>query len=256
MFESRKYALLAFQCVGLLASAFLVGVTYLNSDQVEARVQSFAIMKVEAAADAAWVHASNAVQNGTRAEKLGALANKLGFRAEAIDQKRKEIIPALVAYALSDRCGDNCGFAAFTGLVANSVMLGRIAKLRVGQSTLGDFIVERYETTVRGLVLDLRRFGLVNLVALTLASALILFKNVLNWRFAALSVSITGYATWAAYGYIYKQDWARTILLQNWAAGGYQAAMIFVCCLFFDWLFLRGMVTQTVANAIATAFPN
>ena len=254
MFRLGKYALLTFQFVGILASVFLAGVTYLNSSQVEDRLQSFAIEKVKVAADAAWVHASDALDHGDRAERLSALAERFGLQAEALDQKREVIVPVLVAYALSDRCGDNCGFAARAGPVVNSAMLGQIAKLRVGQSTLGDFIVERYETTVRGLLLDLRRFGLVNVVTLALMSALIIFKGILNWRFAALSVGVTGYATWAAYGYIYKQDWARTVLLQNWAADGYQVAMIVVCCLFFDWLFLRGKVSEMVAASIGAIF--
>ncbi|MEP3346471.1 MAG: hypothetical protein ABJN34_15575 [Litoreibacter sp.] len=115
--------------------------------------------------------------------------------------------------------------------------------------------MNRYDTTLRGLILDLRRFGLVNAVTLALMSALLIFKNMLNWRFAALSVGVTGYATWAAYGYVYTQDWARTILFQNWAAGGYQIAMILVCCVLSDWLFLRGKITETVLSAITSAIP-
>ncbi|MFC6760039.1 hypothetical protein ACFQFQ_11915 [Sulfitobacter porphyrae] len=43
------------------------------------------------------------------------------------------------------------------------------------------------------------------------------------------------------------------ILFQDWASPGYQAAMIFFALLFFDWLFLRGNVTQAISNFIASA---
>jgi len=119
-------------------------------------------------------------------------------------------------------------------------MVERATQFRVGQSTLGDFVVERYEASVQGLLIDLRRFGFVNVVVLSLMLGLVAFRNHLNWRFTALSVALTGYTAWAAYGYVYKQNWALAILLQDWAAPGYQVAMIFFALLFFDWLFLRG----------------
>lgn len=255
MFQLGKYALLSFQLAGLSASAFLVWVTYFNPDQVEDRLKNFAIEKVEVAADAAWIEASNSLEQSSRAERLAALAEKFRREESEINKERETLVPALVAFALSDRCTENCGVVAIYGFAKNFAMLQQAAQLRVGQTTIGEFIVERYETTVQQLTMDLRRFGIVNLVTLALMSALLLLKDVLNWRFAALSISVTGYAAWAAYGYIYTQDWARTVLLQDWAAGGYQATMIFVCCLFSDWLFLRGQVTRLVMDAVASFAP-
>ena len=127
--------------------------------------------------------------------------------------------------------------------------------MRVGQSTLGDFLVERYENSVQGLLTDLRRFGLVNVVVLSLMLGLVAFRNHLNWRFTAFSVALTSYTVWAAYGYVYNQNWALAILLQDWASPGYQAAMVFFALLFFDWLFLRGKVTETISNLIASVLP-
>ncbi|MEO1179234.1 MAG: hypothetical protein AAFV87_19425, partial [Pseudomonadota bacterium] len=122
-----------------------------------------------------------------------------------------------------------------------------------GQSTLGDFIVERYDSSVQGLLIDLRRFGFVNMVVLILMLGLVAFRSYSNWRFTAFSVSLTAYTVWAAYGYVYNQNWALTILLQDWASPGYQIAMIFFAFLFFDWLFLQGTVTQTISNLISSA---
>lgn len=73
-------------------------------------------------------------------------------------------------------------------------------------------------------------------------------------RLAIFSVAITGYTAWAAYDYVFQQDWERTILLHDWAASGYQFSMILIACLLADWVLLKGRITEFVTNAIAHAF--
>ena len=125
----------------------------------------------------------------------------------------------------------------------------------MGRATLQDYVVERYQSTVDGLITDLRRFGLVNVVALSLMVGLALFRKPLNWRFTAFSVALTGYIAWAAYGYLFGQNWALAILMNDWAAPAYQTTLIFASCLFFDCLFLAGAITTTVVNAVASILP-
>ena len=246
---------MALQLTGVILSALLVWITFATPADVEQRLQGFAIAKVERAADQAFAEAEGVLATGGRAERLGALAERFGLQADDALAQRDQIVPALLAYALSDRCGENCGFAALAGLAANSVLIERAAQLQVGQGTLQDFIVGRYETSITGLIRDLRRFGMVNAVALSLMLGLVLLRDMLNWRFVAFSVAVTAYVGWAAYGYLFNQNWALSILLQDWAAPGYQIAMILVSCLFADWLFLRGWITQLIGNAISVALP-
>lgn len=251
-----KMALIAVQLAGLLLSALLVSVTYTNPMQVEERLQEFAIAEVERAADAAWSGATGQLGDGGRAERLGALSRQLGLDANAINLRRQQVVPALLSNVLSDSCRENCEFWVSASAITNSAMIERVAQLRVGQVTLQEFVLERYEMSVRGLLIDLRRFGLVNVVALSLMISLVVFRDHLNWRFTTLSAAVTGYTAWATYGYVFDQNWALSILLQDWAAPGYQVGMIFASCLFFDWLFLRGKVTQTVANIIGSILPS
>jgi hypothetical protein len=107
---------------------------------------------------------------------------------------------------------------------------------------------------VQGLIKDLRRFGLVNVVVLSLMAALVLLRDRLNWRFFLGSALITGYTVWAAYGYVFDQNWALSILFQNWAGPSYQAGMIFVACVFSDWLFLRGHITNLCMVGLGCIF--
>ena len=250
-----KVALIGIQLAGLVISALLVGVTFSNPDQVEERLRQFAIAKVERAAEEVWADGTVKPDIGSRSEKLMALSDRLGLNAETLDAQRREVVPALLALAKSETCQRNCEYWVTAAALVNAGMVERVAQFRVGQDTLSDFLVERYETSVQGLLIDLRRFGLVNVAVLSLMLGLVVFRDQLNWRFSAFSIALTTYTAWAAYGYVYNQSWALSILLQDWASPGYQTAMIFFACLFFDWLFLRGKVTQTVGNLIASVLP-
>ena len=250
-----RYGLVAVQLTGLVLSALLVWITFSTPDAVEQRLQGFAIAKVEEAANQAWADAGERMTTGDRAGRLDALAARFALEADDVLAQRDRVVPALLAYSLSDRCGENCGLAALGGLAANSVMIQQAAQFRLGQGTVQDFIVGRYEASVRGLIADLRRFGAVNALALSLMLGLVLLRGMLNWRFVAFSVAVTGYVAWAAYGYVFNQNWALSILLQDWAAPGYQLGMILVSCLFADWLFLRGQITQLIGNAVASVLP-
>ena len=193
--------------------------------------------------------------SGNRAERFGALTERLGLDADALIAERDVIVPALVEFALSDRCSENCGTALVLGAVVDMALVQRAAQLRLGQTTVQDFLVERYETSVAGLIADLRLFGAVNAVVLLLMAGLTGFSGVLNWRFSAFSVALTGYTAWAAYGYVYNQNWALSILLQDWAAPGYQMAMTVVAILLFDQLLLRGVILNTITNLIVSILP-
>ncbi len=250
-----RLTLISIQLAGLVISAFLVGVTFSNPDQVEERLRQFAIVEVERAAEEVWSQRTVGQGEGSRSERLMALSDRFGLDAEVLDAQRKEVVPAILALAKSEICQENCEFWGFASQLTNVSMIERVAQIRFGQSTLSDFLVERYETSVKGLLSDLRRFGLVNVVVLSMMLGLMVFRNYLDWRFTAFSVALTSYAAWAAYGYLCNQNWALAILLQDWASPVYQIAMIFFALLFFDWLFLRGKVTQTISYLIAGALP-
>jgi len=248
-----RMILIGIQLLGLVISVLLVAVTFSNPDQVEERVRQFAIEEVERAAQEVWSDRTVEQGEDSMSEKLMVLSDRLVMDAQVLDAQRKEVVPAILALAKSETCNENCEFWVLASQLTNLAMVERAAQIRVGQSTLGDFLVERYETSVQGLLTDLRRFGLVNVVVLSLMLGLVVFRNHLNWRFTAFSVALTGYTAWAAYGYVYNQNWALAILFQDWASPGYQAAMIFFALLFLDWLFLRGNVTQAISNFIASA---
>lgn len=256
MGTKSRLTVMAIQLAGVLLSAFLVLVTYLDPGQVEDRYQQLAFTKAGHATEANW---SEIKQTGPTSQtgaigKLMAFAGSLADKAEKIEEKHERFVQGVLANALSERCGNDCNPWVKSTRMTDSVMVKAVSGLRLGETSLQDFIVGRYDRAVSGMTSDLRRFGLVNFMVLSLALVLIATRRSLSTRIALFSVAVTGYTAWAAYDYLFQQDWARTVLLQDWAATGYQFWMIFVACLFFDWIFLRGWITDSIVSSISNVF--
>ena len=61
--------------MGFVISAWLVGVTFSNPDQVEERLRQFAIAEVEHAADGVWSDRTVGQGEGSQSERLMALSD-------------------------------------------------------------------------------------------------------------------------------------------------------------------------------------
>ncbi len=63
--------------LGLLLSAFLVAVTYINPMQVEERLQLFVFAEVQDAANVVWSDEGPLTEIGSHSERLGVLSHHL-----------------------------------------------------------------------------------------------------------------------------------------------------------------------------------
>lgn len=246
-------ALLLVQLVGLRLSALLLAATFATRDQVAARLESFAVDRVEAYAlkqlEGLGPHLEGVQDQGGA---LGRLAGLLGDRARVLEESREELVPQIVALTLSRDCESFCVPESLLPVIADVAIVQWAAQLRLGESTVQDLIAQRYKTTIRGLTNDLRRFGAVNMVAFALMIGLVLARQLANWRFVAFSVTLLAVTLYMSYWYAFGQDWVQVILFQNWAAVFYQGSMIFACGVMFDWLFLRGRLTEMVMNTLSS----
>lgn len=242
--------LIGVQLVGLLASLALVVFTFSNPDEIEERLQDFAVAKVQAYADKAWDKTSDTLGLDGQADRLRQLREKLGAKADDIKEKRGKIVPAILAVEFSETCVEKCEYWKQKADLVGEVLTAKVGQLRIGQDTIQDFVLGQYYRTVRGLISDLRRFGIVNVVAMALLIGIVLTKEKLDTRLVIFSVAVTAYAAWAAYGYVYQQDWALTILFRDWAAPSYQWGMVIASCVFFDILFLKGRVTRILYDIL------
>ena len=243
------------QLAGVALSAALVVATFDSPEQVESKLRAFAVSKVERAVVAAVDEAPEASEAGRRAAGFRALSDRLANTAERLEIDRRMVTRALIAEAQTDRCARDCEFWTDAATVVSKVFLHRIGQMRVGQTNLANFAADRYDGAIRSLTNDLRRFGLVNLVTLSLMLALLTLRRDLGWGFAALSTAMTAYVAWAAHGYLFEQTWTLAIILNDWAAPGYQVAMMLTACVFADWLFLRARITNVVLAALPISLP-
>ncbi len=103
-----RATLLLVQMIGLVLSAYLVFVTFFDQAQIERKVQSYAIVKAEAATTTALDKITGVVKEGGAAAKLGALAQRLRIKASELTANRETIVPSLVRNALSSKCDGEC----------------------------------------------------------------------------------------------------------------------------------------------------
>jgi len=244
-------ALLVMQAVGLFLSLALFAVTFASRDLVVSRLQGFAVAQVEAYAEQAVEGLPLAAQ--PEGSALDALRTRFLGQQQDLAEVRKRLVPALVAFVLSEDCAPKCDRAALATVLVDQGMLARIAQLKVGQQTVSEFIQGRYHETVQGLVRDLRRFAGVTALAFGLMIGLVLTRHWADWRFTVWSVGLFLLTLYVAHWYIFAQDWATAILFNAWAAQTYQVAMIAGCGFMADWLFLRGIITRFIGNMIASA---
>ena len=250
-----RYGLCTFQLIGVVLSALLLVFTFTHQDQLEQQIQIFAVTKVDETTEKIVKDVSGKLERVDQTGRFGELSQRLGNTAELAEQRRRQIVPAILSMELSDDCHANCEYWEKASEFADSLFLARIAQLKVGQDTLQDFIRKRYDETIRGMLLDLRIFSAVNVVALSLVIGFVLLREHLNWRFYAFSAALTGYIAWASYGYVFQQDWGHTILFHDWAAPGYQITMILVSLALVDLLFLRGVISNAILSAVSCILP-
>lgn len=244
--------LLTVQAVGLIVSLGLFGVTFMRLDDLTTRLQGYAVEKVETYAAERLGEVETRLTEGDGGALLNALADRLVEDSERVEEMRARLVPQMVAFALSEDCGDHCVPAAVLAEITNVALVQRAANLRIGERTARDLVVERYQSTLRGLVQDFRRFNAVNAVAFALMIGLLLARGIAGWRFTAFSVGLLAVTLYMAQWYLFGQNWGRVILFNDWAATAYQGGMVFACLVMIDWLFLRGFFSKLIGNMIGS----
>lgn len=242
-----RYVTFALAVLGAAISAALLFVVLTQPQLIEEKLQSFAIAEVEDRA-IALVGDAQASENGL----LQALGNRLAGDAE----KMEDALRVVIAKALDDKCLVNCGETRLGAALDAFGMANRIGDLRIGERTVAEFAVERYDATVAGLLADLATFGTANLIAFLTLIFLSIFRGKFGLRILPMTLLLTAYIGAAIYWYIFTQDWASAILFNNWAAGGYVATMCVVYFLLIDFTFFYGRITEAIFNTIATILSN
>ncbi len=254
MHRAARFLTFALAVCGVAAMCALLFVVRSQPQLIEAKLQSFAIKQVEtraiSALDQAQIPAKQS-ENGL----LQSLASRFADDAELLVQ-RDVIIRSMVTAIARDRCDCGANRLANDAAMASVGIRDRVAALRIGQQTVGDFVADRYEATINGLRADLTRFGIANLVAFMTLIFLSVFKGRFAARILPMTLLLAAYVLYGMYWYVFTQDWAAAILFNNWAAGGYVVSMVVVYFLLIDFTFFNGAITDAIVQAIISLLSN
>jgi hypothetical protein len=254
MHRGARFLTFMLAVCGVAAMAMLVFVVHSQPQLIEEKLQSFAIEQVETRAVSVLDQAQLAVQQSENS-LLQSLANRFTDEAEFLAQ-RDASIQSMVASVARDRCDCATNRLATGASIASIAIRDRVAALRIGEQTVGDFISARYELTVKELRADLTTFGAANLVAFLTLMFLSIFKGRFGARILPMTLLLAAYVLYAMYWYVFTQDWAAAILFNNWAVVGYVASMLVVYLLLIDFTFFNGAITDAIIQAIATVLSN
>lgn len=190
---------------------------------------------------------------GSAKQMLGKLAAKYDAEAAIIQKNLADNVPAIVAGLLGGRCKADCETRAKLSSTIASVMTNQAAKLKVGEETLGEFVVDRYDRTTQNLIADVSIFSFTNLVAFASLLLLATFKGRAARHLAPLLVMLIISVGLASYMYLFGQDWLATILFNDFTGWGYAVWIGMIYALLFDIVFLRGFVISMIGGALGAA---
>ncbi len=252
MQQRARFATFVLAVCGAAACLALLFVVISEPQLIEKKLQSFAIAEVEArAAEAVDQFQQGAIDSNN--DLLQSLSNRFVDNAEILTEERDAVIRKIVEDVAAESCGEGCGEFAISDALKAMSLQQRISDMKVGETTLGEFIANRYDATIAGFLGDLKIFGAVNLVAFLTLIFLSIFRGQFGRRILPMTLFLVMYVLCASYWYIFAQDWTSAILFNDWAAGGYLASMVVVYFLLIDFTFAYGMMTQIIFAAIATA---
>lgn len=254
MHRGARFLTFVLAVCGAATMAALLFVVQSQPHLVEEKLQSFAIKQVETRAIVA-LDEAQAVAQQSKPGLLQTLADRLADDAELLAQ-RDAAIRAMVTSVARDRCDCVANRFATDAALASVAIRDRLAALRLGEQTVGDFIAARYEKTIDELRTDLTRFGTANLIAFLPLIFLSVFRGRFGLRILPMTLLLATYVLYAMYWYVFTQDWAAAILFNNWAAGGYVASMLVVYFLLVDFTFFNGAITDAIIQAIGTVLSN
>ena len=241
--------------IGLLglivcASALMMIVT--QPDAVEARTQHFVVNEVEKGTRAALKETES---DGLAKTAMQRLARKYDDQAFILQHGIADRVPLIVATILAERCKGDCPEADTLEDIGLSLVLGKAMELEVKGATLREFVAERYDRTISGLMLDLKIFTFVNAMAFALVLLLSAAKGQTIARpLLKLTLMIAASVLISSYFYLFGQDWFSTILLNQYVGWAYLLWMLLLLGLLIDIGFLRGMISNWIISAIGAAF--
>lgn len=231
-----------------------VGVERVARDAIAAELQG----RVDATIDGIAVPAG--LDGGTLAAIAGRVAERGRVRIEATRARWRAMAPDAVEVTVALMLTPDCGCRDTPAERADAVeatLDGMFAASVAG----GESIVERLEALARAgyrdvaaqLLREFRIFSATNAVVLLLLGIGVTVRRGAGVHLLPAALVVVAASAAVSYGYLFGQDWLRTIVFGDYMGLAFVAYVAVVAALLADLLFNKARITARLLEALSSA---
>lgn len=241
-----RWILLVASAIGILIFSLMLTGTFADQAKIE-KAAIFAVQKkVQAEVKTKY---PNLDADGFR-QSAELLREKFGTKGEAFQKALDQKMDVAVAQVVSRLCGCESVTDKRQNLVTNFFKRQNADALQISEK-LNAFIKGKYESTIAGLIRDVRIFSSVNIFAFLLIFLLAWIRP--NARFhlllpAGLLLISTALTICL---YVFGQNWFYTLMLGSFWGFTYLIYMGIILALTLDITLNQGRITSFLANSVS-----
>ena len=247
--EWLRKVLLAMSIAGFLVSGGGLALVVVGADELEETVKAEVVPRVEAK-----IRDIMTIEPAEGDGKLAAIRNKLAEKArQAVDRLLGADFPERIRTQIEEYCVCDMTEAeqravmrrydearASLKMKFEAALGGKLSELKFEEGTLSALVGGYYVSTVHGLRRELTIFFGLNLVLFVLVGAVSFFGAPSRGLVLPAS-ALFGGTVWAAYLFVFDQNWLATIVFNNWTGYGHigLVGIIFVYLLYVARVMMR-----------------
>lgn len=231
--EKPKIVSVALTFIGVLVFAALLGYVLFNPGDLEQRVQGFVIAEIEA-------------RLGERTMPEGSNPPEIEARIQDTLKSLSDFIHASVAAMCRTPCEDQLALIEVSRRIYNDYL----TDFRMGADIFRAIVEDRYHAILGELRADIAVFLTCNLLVMSLAFVLALFRTEDSAHLLPISMLLTVSTLIASYWYVMGQNWFLTLVHADFYGWTYLALLGIIFLVLLDIALNRARVTGDALHAM------
>jgi hypothetical protein len=231
--DKPKIVSVALTFLGVLVFAALLGYVLFNPGGFEQRVQGFVIAEIEA--------------------RLGQRTMPEGSNTEEIEARIQETLKALSDFinaSVASMCRTPCEDQLVLIEVARRIYNQYLTDLRMGADIFRAVVEDRYHAILSELRADIGVFLICNLLVMSLAFVLALFRTKDSAHLLPVSILLTVSTLIASYWYVMGQNWFMTLVYADFYGWTYLVLLGVIFLVLLDIGLNRARATGDALHAM------
>lgn len=231
--DKPKIVSVALTFLGVLVFAALLGYVLFNPGDLEQRVQAFVIAEIEA-------------RLGERTMPEGSNPPEIEARIQDTLKSLSDFIHTSVAAMCRTPCEDQLALIE----VARRIYNDYLTDFRMGADIFHAIVEDRYHAILGELRADIAVFLTCNLLVMSLAFVLALFRTEDSAHLLPISMLLTVSTLIASYWYVMGQNWFLTLVHADFYGWTYLALLGIIFLVLLDIALNRARVTGDALHAM------